>query len=392
VNKLPKLALIAPPNAEHLTRYLSGCGAAQVDAVVITPSKLLAAHCAQSGIDHVFVTELDKVPREAIEALKSVADLVGIVAAAEFAVEPAENIAIELGLSRSMAGNPAVLRNKHDMRLAFATAGVRQPRVEALARSPSELRAAISAGISYPAICKPVDMAGSWFVTLNHSADELLTNAMPVFECRRSNQTGLALAGHCVIEQFIGGSEFSAEIVVVDGAIEFVAVTKKTTSSPPYFDEIAHVCGVELPVGVHADLISNLRNVVIAAQVMCGVLHAEFKVFEDKVYIIEVACRIPGDQITHLVELAYGVVLEHVLIRAKLGLPLEISDRAPPVRHGIRFLFEGDEPVTADGPGVVEARSLPAPLQPVLQPTSATHITRRRAYVIHSGDELAVAE
>jgi biotin carboxylase len=80
-------------------------------------------------------------------------------------------------------------------------------------------------------------------------------------------------------------------------------------------------------------------------QIKNGVLHIEYKVASGKIYVIEAAARIAGDNISELVELQYGVNLEESFIRVRSELPVEVNSKKLNKNriHGIRFIFNEND-------------------------------------------------
>jgi biotin carboxylase len=60
-------------------------------------------------------------------------------------------------------------------------------------------------------------------------------------------------------EEYVGGQEFSAEGIVVDGEYHLTRVTQKFTTSEPHFDEIGHLFpAANLPSGAMPEICAVL--------------------------------------------------------------------------------------------------------------------------------------
>jgi hypothetical protein len=376
-----QFAVVVPPTLDYARRYANAIDTHDLEILVITTRMSGNSEVFAREFRTLVVDELTAQPDGLVDTLSTQYSLRGLLAAGEFAVVPTEYIATRLGLQRGMIGDPAVLRDKSLMRATFRCHGVVQPRVYGTAGNADELVHLVDSIIKYPVISKPVDMAGSWFVKLNRDREELITNCLPIFEYRQSRQTGIKLAARCLLEEYVIGPECSAEVVVFESSLVHCFVTRKITSSPPVFDEIGHVSGLALAPAIHAQLKETVRRIVVAANVRSAILHVEFRIVADGICVMEAACRVPGDNITQLVEIQHGLSLEEVLVGMRLGVPPRTT--APPHGDvtGIRFFFPGFALPRIDGESVIESVALNEGKE-LDRTISATHLQNRRGYEI----------
>jgi len=157
------------------------------------------------------------------------------------------------------------------------------------------------------------------------------------------DRTGVDGPVSYLLEEYIPGREFSAEMFSRDGAHRLIAVTEKHVFDST-FVESAHVVpatginnadmsAIEHAMGVFLDAMS-LRD---------GPTHTEFKLADGRVRIIESHTRVGGDGIGDLVRLAAGVDVK----RLALGWPVGVTEfdcTQPPAAAAAAVAFASARP------------------------------------------------
>ena len=240
-------------------------------------------------------------------------------------------------------------------------------------------------------VVKPSDRSGSLAVEKVWSVESAKKAAVKAIEASFSKK--------CVIENFLNGDEFSAEMVSFQGTHKLVAVTKKSTTGAPYFVETAHY----MPAPLTEDQLSKVKSAVITAlnalEITNGISHAEFRINGDKISMIEVGGRMGGDYIgTHLVPLSTGINFLEVAIAISTNtfnwnMLNDIKSR--PV--GVNFIntTEAKDEVVVAQPKTVLSReiieqSLDCEVGQVVKKTASS--CTRYGYVIYRGEEITRGE
>lgn len=376
---MPIVAILYPLNDASRNRYINAVRSLSLRPVIVEQKSTPA----DEGMSQTISIE-GKIENagQIADELKKLGEISGVVAGGEFSVEISDLVAIKLGLRPSMGGPAAILRNKQKMREAFHASGVAQPKLIGVARDAEELEAIAKRITAYPVISKPVDMAGSWFVSINYDEQSLLHNGAPIFDYKKAKTTGLEFMGSCLIEQYVEGDEYSAEVIVRDGVLLRYIINKKFLSSLPNFDEIGHACGLQLPDELTEKVERNILRIIDAAAVRNSIMHVEFRLTGGgDVYIIEAGCRVAGDMIAELVERNLGIDLEKVMAQLKVGNLPSITDKSSGAMYAIRFLFADTKKLPADVT-LLERKIWPTNSgQPAMQ---TTHIANRQGYEIFS--------
>ncbi|WP_456294866.1 ATP-grasp domain-containing protein [Vibrio sp. AK197] len=335
---MKKIALLYPLNINSKNRYFDAIKELGFEPILIVGN----SSSFPDEKNRVVLSGEKENASNISKILSGLGDVIAVIAAGEFSVELAEQVAESLNLQKSMNKPANILRNKAIMRKEFKKHGVNQPEVLGIASNIDELKDLVETIEHFPVISKPVDMAGSWFVSINSNRESIVKNSKPIFDYTFAKATGLKFDCKSMIEDFVEGEEYSAEVIVQDGHIVKYIVNKKILSDLPNFDEIGHVCGVNLGNKIESSILKNLRAILKAGGVINSILHVEFRVNQfGEVNVIEAGCRIAGDRISELVNMKYDINLEEIMVRLKSNLPLPDFNNQSEEIIAIRFLFDG---------------------------------------------------
>ncbi len=236
----------------------------------------------------------------------------------------------------------------------------------------------------FPCVVKPVDENGSLAVRICDDKEDLKEAIDFIRALPASNSRGYSSSRKFIIEEYIGGHEYSGEMVWDAGTDEWVllGVTKKYVTAPPYCVELGHIFPYHLDPPLHEKVLSGLRGIMRIIGLKNTFAHVEFKIFNGEFYVIEINPRPGGDMIAELMQLAKGFNPIEMMVLSNLDQPLKRhhfigkNDTA-----GIAFLAEGSacdiENITIDDDEYVRAKVFSLP--------------RRVAGVRNSDDRLGYA-
>lgn len=254
-----------------------------------------------------------------IDAVLSVGDRPAVIAA---------RVLEALGLPGHPPGAAAVASNKLLMRQRLQTAGLLVPSFRAvpLDADPAEL----AREMEFPCVVKPLGLSGSRGVIRADStasfvaAFERLTRLLrsPAVRAERSPLNEAAL-----IEGFIPGREFAVEAIVHHGALQTLAMFDKPDPlDGPYFEETIYVTPSSQSKDVQQAIGDAVSAAVSAVGLRHGPVHAECRVNEHGVYVLETAARPIGGLCARALRFVWSgepagqeASLEEVLLRHALG-------------------------------------------------------------------------
>ncbi|MFI5960783.1 ATP-grasp domain-containing protein [Streptomyces asoensis] len=267
-----------------------------------------------------------------------------VVAGGEYYVPAAARLSARLGLPGLDPAAVDQVRHKARMREAVAAAGLDMP-VFTVIRRPSDIGGAC-AHVGFPAVVKPVDSGGSVHVSRVDTVEEVRA-AVAAMHAEEGLEFDRPLTTDAILEQYVPGTEYSADGYVHDGQVVVVAVTRKLLGPEPRFLELGHLTPAPLDEATRHELASYASDVVGAVGITTGPFHCELRLSDGRPVLMEIAARLPGDKITELMETATGLVLPGKVLADLTGSdPSAAGAFREPVAKaaGIRFL-------TASGAG-----------------------------------------
>lgn len=174
----------------------------------------------------------------------------------------------------------------------------------------------------YPVVVKARRLSSSRGVVRADNAMEFIgaarwVRAIQARIDRDSPELGL------VVESFIPGREYALEGLLTDGALQVLALFDKPDPlDGPYFEETIYVTPSRLPETLQTKIAEQVTRACQAAGLTTGPVHAEMRVNEQGIWLLEVAARSIGGLCGRMLKHALGMSLEEVVLRHTLGEPV----------------------------------------------------------------------
>ena len=126
-----------------------------------------------------------------------------------------------------------------------------------------------------------------------------------------------------VVENFIPGNEHALEGLLQDGQLRVLALFDKPDPlDGPYFEETLYVTPSRLPQAMQDEIARISQRACELAGLVSGPVHAEMRVNERGVWLLEIAARSIGGLCGRVLRHALGMSLEELILRDALNLPL----------------------------------------------------------------------
>lgn len=235
-----------------------------------------------------------------------------LLTTSDYPVNVVAKVSKILGLPSMSPEVANICTNKYLQRKLFSDNGINAPKFYLVSEDikPEDYK-------DFPYIVKPVDSSASRGVKKVNTTEELIE---AIEEAKDYSHTGQVL-----IEQYIGGTEFSVETLTQNNETMVVTITEKLVIGEEYgyFVEDTHI----EPARINETEWKLIENEVVKALNLIKAnncpSHTEVKIWNGKAYIIEMACRLGGDYITSdLVPLSTGVDMLASLVNLSLGIPI----------------------------------------------------------------------
>ena len=316
-----RLLLLLPTTTYRTQAFVDAARTLGVDLVCASeqPSTLEAAN--PSGLITLDFQHperaadvLEKFTRErppGIDAVVGVDDDTAIVAAA---------VAGRLQLKGNPVPAAVAARDKHRQRELLGEAGVPIPRFEL--HTFDEDPAAISRSLAYPCVLKPLRLSASRgvmradnprdFLTAHARLRKILAEPDAV-SCGEPSRQFL-------VEEFISRYEVALEGLLIDGRLQMLAIFDKPDPlEGPYFEETIYVTPSRLGAGTQDAIAEAARRATAALGLVEGPVHAELRIREDTLWVLEVAARSIGGLCSRALTFGLGTSLEELILRHALG-------------------------------------------------------------------------
>ncbi len=255
---------------------------------------------------------------DAANKLHQQTPVTAVAAGVEFLVTQTAHIAKALSVPGLDPALVDAVRNKAVMREKLQEAGVRTVRF-AKANTAIDLDH-VSAQVGFPAVVKPLDMAGSIGVVRVDNEIELLA----AYEDIASDSKGWGdhIPGtEALLEQLLVGTEYCVDgYVTQDGEIHTFEFVKVELGEQPHFQEIGYTSYRYEDLECAHELSAYIESVVRAVGITVGPFHSEVMLTEDGPVLIEIASRLPGDHLPILTKRATGISFATCSLAALLGV------------------------------------------------------------------------
>ena len=257
----------------------------------------------------------------AIAALGRANPLDAVVAVDDDGTLLAAVAARALGLPYNPLSAVAATRDKHRLRLKVAAAGLLSPRFERLSVKDDPVRAAQR--LPFPCVLKPLHLAASRGVMRADDAEQFalaFERLATILGEPDVVQRGGRLARCLLVEAFIPGREVALEGLLTGGQLTILALFDKPDPlDGPYFEETLYVTPSRLPADVQSDIVDQTVKAVAAIGLREGPVHAEWRVNEQGVWLVDIAARSIGGLCSRVLRFGSGLSLEELLLMHAAG-------------------------------------------------------------------------
>ncbi|AUX79009.1 lyase family protein [Sinorhizobium fredii] len=275
-----------------------------------------------------------RYPDEIIGVAAKLTRLAGTYSTSDYFVETASRVAKAIGLPAARPDAIATCRNKWKQVTELQRQAISVPETR-LATSLRDVENILAQAI-FPVVVKPVSGSGSSGVRLCDSAAAVVK----AFESAHDvllDQVDLR-SPEILIQQFVEGKEYSAEMIAYDGTLHCLGIIAKHKGPPPCFVEVGHDFPAPLPQSSLDELASFAAGAVSALGLDFGPAHVEFVISDSGPVVIEVNPRLAGGMIPVMLSHALGTSIPDMVIELYGGeafAPPRPSKRAGAIRFRV---------------------------------------------------------
>lgn len=311
----PRVLLIAPRDSYRTAPYVAAARRQNIELLIASEGSHALAGPDSPGLRLDFGS-----PEKAVEIIRTVARehrLAGIIGTDDATIELAAMASRDLGLPHNSPESTRIARRKDLARARLATAGVRVPRhwLVDLARPLAVQLAAVS----YPCVVKPVALSASRGVIRANDPGQL-ESAIERVRQLLATEKDRTERERLLIEEFVPGMEVAIEGLLTAGRLEVLAIFDKPDPlDGPYFEETYYVTPSRHASHIQDEMIATVAQACTAYGLREGPIHAECRINERGVWVLEVAARTIGGLCGRLLRFGTGYGLEELVLQHVLG-------------------------------------------------------------------------
>lgn len=321
----PAAILFVAPHASYRTApYVKAALAAQILPVIASQSRLAPVSTGEQGV-FVDFSDSEQALRSIVDAARQYA--VGAIIGTDDATTLlAARASAELGLAHNDCESVSYARRKDRARQRLAERNLPVPGFGGI-RLDEPLEPQL-AGIQYPCVVKPVSLSASRGVIRANNNDELLAACERIARLLQNESIPESEKQLALVEDFIPGLEVALEAVLTNGELQLLTIFDKPDPlEGPYFEETYYVSPSRLDPGLQQQLKRTVAAACQAYGLYHGPVHAECRINNKGIWVLEVAARTIGGLCSRLFRLGTGMDLETLVIRNALGQPLDLQQQ-----------------------------------------------------------------
>ena len=315
------MLLLASPTSYRVGAYREAAQSLEIDLLVGSDAEHSLVSC---GTDGILVTLND--PDAVIEKILDEASrkpLHGVVAADDSMVELTSCVAAALGLPHNSIDAAKTTRRKDLGRQCLRAAGLAVPefsRIDLDAEVSTQLH-----GVQFPCVAKPLDLSGSRGVIRANDYNELVEAVRRIRNILSS--TGAIQHPRVIlVEDYIPGPEIALEGLLHRGVLSVLAVFDKPDPlEGPFFEETYYITPSRHPRIVQRRIRETVARACRAYGLSDGPIHAEARLCDGKVWVLEIAARTIGGDCARLLQFGTGHSLEALVLAHAVQRPLDFE-------------------------------------------------------------------
>jgi biotin carboxylase len=236
-------------------------------------------------------------------------------------VEAAAHIAAALGLRANAPDSVASLRNKARFRRLQDQVDLPRP-PHRLVKAGEDPRM-VAGGLRFPLVVKPLRLSGSRGVMRVDDEPALVAAVARARTILRRAKIPAA-ERDLLLEEYLPGREVALDgLLEPDGLRTLAVFDKPDPLEGPYFAETIYLTPTQNSPDIEAEFVHQVWRACAAAGLHHGPVHAEARIHEGQVTLLEIAPRTIGGLCGRVLRRRLGMSLEELVIRDALGLPVD---------------------------------------------------------------------
>jgi biotin carboxylase len=315
-----RVLIIAPHGSYRTFAYLAAAERLGVQALIVSEGKHSIISAYAQGL-HVDFADRQSAMRQILAEARR-APIVGVIGTDDSTTELASLIAQQLQLPHNHPSAVQIASRKDLARAALALYQVPKPQhrlIDLTQPLPAQLR-----DLVYPVVVKPVSLSASRGVIRADDPNQLAA-AIARIANLLAGMTDLEplTQQRLLVEEFIEGQEVAVEGMLTRGKLSLLAIFDKPEPlNGPYFEETYYITPSRWSDSAQQQIHDIVAQACHAYGLREGPIHAECRINDRGVFVLEVAARTIGGMCAKLLRFGTGYSLEELVLTQAMGTPL----------------------------------------------------------------------
>ena len=318
-----RVLVIAPHGSYRTASFIKAANKLNVDVLIASQGEHSIVSDYVQGLHIDFTNENQATETILAEAKKQAFS--GIIGTDDTTTELAAQIAEKLFLPHNDPQAVKIAQRKDLARLNLKKSGVKIPEFDLLTTTKPLSEQTIQ--VNYPAVIKPVALSASRGVIRVNNRQELEQAVERVKNMLvEERQIEESVREILLIEEFIPGKEVAIEAMLHNGKLDVLAIFDKPDPlNGPFFEETYYLTPTSFSEKIQQEIKQTIFESCQAYGLNEGPVHAECRINENGVWILEVAARTIGGMCGRLLSLGTGHSLEELVLLHAMGQRVEIK-------------------------------------------------------------------
>lgn len=350
-----RVLVIAPHGSYRTAPFLQAAKRLNLDVLIASQGEYSIVSDYARGLHIDFRNE-----EQAIEAILAEArnrHFTGIIGTDDATSELAALVAAKLNLPHNPPRAVKIAQRKDLARHCLKTASINIPRFDVLTTRLS--LAQQDKQVSFPAVIKPVALSASRGVIRVNNMTEL-EQAVDRIKSMMAKELQIdqSVRETLLLEEFIPGKEVAIEAILHAGELDILTIFDKPDPlDGPFFEETYYIT----PSSFNAETQQQIHKTVLASCQAYGLtegpVHAECRLNENGVWVLEVAARTIGGLCGRLLNLGTGYSLEELVLLHATGK--RVSAESVDVAAGVLMIPIPGAGILKRIEGLLDAQRIP---------------------------------
>ena len=318
-----RVLVIAPHGSYRTVPFIKAANNLNVDVLIVSQGEHSIVSDYAKGL-HVDFND----PEQVIKIILSEASkrsFSGIIGTDDTTTELASQVAKKLSLPHNDPKAVNIAQRKDLARLNLKKSEVKIPEFDLLTTiKPLEEQ---NIHVDFPAVIKPVALSASRGVIRVNNDIELQQAVERVktmlLEERQIEQSVRELL---LLEEFIPGKEVAIEAMLHNGKLDVLAIFDKPDPlNGPFFEETYYITPTSFSKNMQKEIKQTVLESCQSYGLNEGPVHAECRINDKGVWVLEVAARTIGGMCGRLLSIGTGYSLEELVLLHAMGKRVEIK-------------------------------------------------------------------